>query len=259
MDRNTYLIMAGVSVVSLAVGGAGGYYIATRKLREQYNSTMRADIAEMRDYYQRRYKEGDYATPEETAAKLIPAESVSPEPEEDSDTALAAKILMGYSPTPDGEEDAKSDEEVARIQENHEVKMKNIFQHGVRQEPWDHELEMQTRAAEPNRPYILTQDEYMENDSEFEQSTITYYQGDDVLCDSIDQEIPDSDGTVGDINLTKFGHGSGDPNVLYIRNERLEMEFEVLLSRGSYVKEVLGFFEAPERQTPRKFRPGRDE
>lgn len=259
MDRNTYLIMAGVSAVSLGIGGYGGYYIANRKLRTLYNKMIKHDIEHTREYYQRRYKEGKYATPEEAAGNLIPVDLNSPEAEEALGLKPAVDALLSYSPTFDGEEVAETDEEAERLQQEHEKKMSNIFQHGLRQEPWDHEAELLRRASEPNAPYILTQDEYMSNETEFEQSTLTYYQVDDVLTDSRDEEIRDSDNTVGDVNLTKFGHGSGDPNVLYIRNERLEMEFEILLERTSFVKAVLGFDEAPERERLRKFRNGRDE
>lgn len=259
MDRNTYLIMAGVSAISLGIGGYGGYFIANRRLRGMYDKMVRDDISATRDYYQRRYKEGKYATPEKAAAKLIPADLSSPEPEEDVRLKPAVDALLEYSPTLEGLEVAETDEEAERLQQEHEAKMRNIFHNGQKQEPWNQELELENRAAEPGRPYILTQDEYMASETEFEQSTITYYQGDDVLCDSRDAEIRDSDDVVGDVNLTKFGHGSGDPNVLYVRNEKLEMEFEILLERSTYVKEVLGFTEAPERAEIRKFRNGRDE
>ena len=42
---------------------------------------------------------------------------------------------------------------------------------------------------------------------------------------------------VGDL---RFGHGSNDPNVVYIRNDRLKAEYEVLLNSGSYQEEILG-------------------
>jgi hypothetical protein len=38
----------------------------------------------------------------------------------------------------------------------------------------------------------------------------------------------------------KFGHGSGDPNVVYIRNDKRQSEYEVVHDPGLYSVEVLG-------------------
>jgi hypothetical protein len=60
----------------------------------------------------------------------------------------------------------------------------------------------------------------------------------------------------------RFGHGSKDPNVVYIRNPRLEMEMEILRDPSSYEKEVLGETIEKRAQTAdlkhshqRRFRP----
>ena len=65
--------------------------------------------------------------------------------------------------------------------------------------------------------------------------------------------IPDADDAVGEMNLHRFGHGSGDNNVVYIRNDRLENDFIVLRSQGEYAKEVLGLRHSHggSRKTPR--------
>jgi hypothetical protein len=45
---------------------------------------------------------------------------------------------------------------------------------------------------------------------------------------------------VGDDNL-RFGYGSNDSNMVYVRNPRIEMDMEIVRSQGTYTKEVLGF------------------
>jgi hypothetical protein len=37
-----------------------------------------------------------------------------------------------------------------------------------------------------------------------------------------------------------WGHGSRDPNTVYIRNEKIKMEMEVLREEGLYSIEVMG-------------------
>ena len=55
--------------------------------------------------------------------------------------------------------------------------------------------------------------------------------------------IDDINGTVGQDNMKRFGHGCDDPNVVFIRNEKLATDFEVLRHNGSYAEEVLGLVE----------------
>lgn len=109
----------------------------------------------------------------------------------------------------------------------------NVFENNV--DDWDHEAELSTRTDQ--EPYIIHQDEYFADDVGFHQSTITYYEGDDILVDEQDVPIYNHTSVVGEL---RFGHGSKDPNVLYVRNERLKGEYEILRSKGHYAVEVLG-------------------
>lgn len=102
-------------------------------------------------------------------------------------------------------------------------------------ENWDWEAERATRTRE--EPYILHKDEYMEDDFGHTQSTVSYYVGDDIMTDEHDTPIYGHTAMVGEL---RFGHGSGDENVVYIRNELLEHDYEVLRIDGRYEVEVLG-------------------
>lgn len=89
-------------------------------------------------------------------------------------------------------------------------------------------------------PYIISVSEFMDNDPQYQQNAISYYKGDGVLADERDQPIPDKNAIVGERNLQRFGEGSGDPNIVFVRNDRLEVDFEIALSLGTYSEEVLG-------------------
>ena len=110
-----------------------------------------------------------------------------------------------------------------------------------------------------SKPFIITNHEFMENEAAHTQVTVTYFEGDDVVSDERDQAVSDVDDTIGNENLQKFGKKSNDPNVVYVRNFKLGMDFEVLRSRGKFTEEVLGFIEhSDSRNRIRKFR-GDDE
>lgn len=102
-------------------------------------------------------------------------------------------------------------------------------------EDWNYALETEQRT--PDKPYIIHRDEYYDNEDDSRQSTLTYYEGDNILCDGHDTPVYDAENVVG---ILKFGHGSLDPNVCYVRNERLMAEYEVLRDGGYYQVEVLG-------------------
>jgi hypothetical protein len=89
-------------------------------------------------------------------------------------------------------------------------------------------------------PYVINTEEYME-ENEFDKASISYYEDDQVLCDENEEVMDDIEGTVGWDNLGRFGDGSDDPEVVYVRNERLEIDFEVIRLSKSYAETVGGF------------------
>jgi hypothetical protein len=115
-----------------------------------------------------------------------------------------------------------------------EVVGASIFE-AVHEDGWDYEKEIENRS--PKAPYIIHRDEFFSNEMELEQSSITYYKGDDVLCDEKDVPIYSPEKVVGRL---EFGHGSQDPSIVYVRNEELGAEWEVILDQGFYAVEVLG-------------------
>lgn len=104
----------------------------------------------------------------------------------------------------------------------------------------------------PDKPYIITETEFFETENQT--LTITWYVGDEVLADEKDEHIPDIDRVVGEDNLLRFGYGSGDPNILYVRNEKFEVDYEVVKNEGKFTEQVYGFIQHEDRQGPRKFR-----
>lgn len=128
-----------------------------------------------------------------------------------------------------------------------EERMINIF---TVDDDWDYELEYEKRG---NGIYIIHADEYIQGDYEFKQETVTYYAEDDIMADMEDTPIYNYYDRMGEL---KFGHGSKDKSVVYIRNERLNREWEVLLHHGSYEVEVKGLYEdgGELKHSLRKFR-----
>lgn len=132
------------------------------------------------------------------------------------------------------EEDESVPEDVAEVVIGHAAPpVVNVFTNP--DTDWDWDVENAARAEE--EPYVLHYEEFIQDEKNYHQETVTYYQGDDIMADSNDVPIYNYEGLMGDL---KFGHGSKDPKVVYIRNDRIHHEWEVLLHTGQFAVEVRG-------------------
>jgi hypothetical protein len=103
---------------------------------------------------------------------------------------------------------------------------------------WNFPKELSHRSHD--RPFIIHQDEFAQNETEYSQVTYTYYAEDDVLLGEDDDIILDRDELIGAGVLNRFGHGTDDFNILYVCNPVLEIEIEICRTSGSYEVDVLG-------------------
>ena len=117
---------------------------------------------------------------------------------------------------------------------------------------WDFEYEISLRSEA--LPYILHKDEFYADELGYEQTTLTYYAGDDILVDEEEAPIYNHTSIVGPM---KFGHGSGDQNTFHVRNHKLKAEYEIIFDPGLYSVEVLGL-EIENNQRARDLKHSRD-
>lgn len=241
--RNNPYILAGVALVAASTGALVGYKVAEKRLQTKFDNLMDEEIAKTKEHYARINKVEDYETPESAVEKLV----------EDEQLEKLVKVYSGE--TEDGEIEVTTVEaEVNDDEDSVEVvktTRRNIFVNGKDIEEYDLEAELEKRTDD--KPYIITQDEFFENEDERPQVNLTYYRGDDVLADEEDRTIDNADGIVGNENLQKFGYGSNDRNVVYVRNPKINVEYEIVHSHGEYAVEVLGL-NSPSTRKPRKFR-----
>jgi hypothetical protein len=211
------------------VGSALGYLVASKKLSVKYAEISKIEIAEAKAYYERTIKP---SSPEELAEAYI----------EQGGEEVEASILQLRSIVTTYQGEAEE-----TTSESEEVPV-NVF---AERDTFDYGEELPLRTED--KPYIISHDEFMGAEKGYDQNSLTYYEGDDVLADEREAPIEDVDGTVGNANLLKFGHGSRDNNIVYVRNDHLELEFEIARDQGRYSEKVLGFIE-PEPRSVRRDR-----
>lgn len=99
---------------------------------------------------------------------------------------------------------------------------------------WAYPQELEKRS--PNAPYIIHQDELQQSEHGYEQVEYMYWDGDGVLTDDDGQPLLDGRSIVGAENL-KWGHGADDPNVVHIRNDKLNLEMTITRDPRSWEEE----------------------
>lgn len=220
------LIVGGIAFVSFSAGSALTYIYAKRTLETKFNELLGVEIEEAKRFYRVLYKQDELSTPGEAVRTLIG----------DEQFAEAAQALRSYSPEMTAEEE-RAEEALTKPAKPTE---RNIFV--ADPADWDYEYELSVRN--PLKPYIITEEEYLEAEPGFDQTSLTYFEEDDVLIDDRDQPVTDHEKTCGSGNLLRFGHGSKNNNVVYVRNETLQLDMEIMRSTGSYAREVLGFIDS---------------
>lgn len=226
---NIKIIVAGASALSLAAGAAAGYFVANKRLKTKYEQLASEEIAAGKEFWKTHYKGGEFATPSDTLQRRKPGGTLS---ETDRQVAEAGRN--------DPQVDTQILEKIVTNYGGKSLKQTTVNVFEANRELSDAEFAAEVAARDAGRPYILSYDEFMEADPNFAQLSYTYYEGDGVLADEQENEIDDVEAVVGVANLDRFGYMSKDPKVLYVRNERFGVEFEINLSGGKYSEEVAG-------------------
>lgn len=285
---NNKLKLAIAAASGLIAGGAVGYIVGARiannaavKALTEFEEAMKADIV---DYKQQLSKTGPYATVQGAAAMLLPEkhqglENEQPTFSDEYDSAPPAPTVNeGRDAEPEADAsdvadpDAKAEfgsdfMERFRNRAASEVERGVTF-HGT---PLSEVLQADDDSDEPfvtvrdaHGPYTISMEEYMDEDGEkpYTNTEVTWFEGDDVLVDVLGTEIPDKDGNLGTKFRDQFGRGSKDPSVVYLRNERLELDFEVTKDERTYLEGVLKILPQEKAEAsmykPRKMRESDD-
>lgn len=232
-STNVTLLVVGFA----AAGFAAGYFVANKKARDEFDELLKEKVDETRDFYKRMYKAEEFSTPESTAREVSHEEEL---------------VVVT--------------DEVDEIVEREEYDTSGTFRRNIFDEAAEEddpedvgEEDQNMSPRDPDNPYVISEGEWMERENGYEQAQLTYYEGDNTLTDDKDGIIEDIDEYIGESNLNKFGKNfAPDPNVLFIRNERLEMDFEVLRDPDTFTEKVLGIPDEELNPPPSK-RKRRDE
>lgn len=83
------------------------------------------------------------------------------------------------------------------------------------------------------RPYVISPEEFVSEHKEYDKTTLMYFT-DGILLEEMSREIiPDIESAIGSESLNHFGEYEDD--VVYVRNERISTDFEVIFNDAAFV------------------------
>ena len=239
---------------SAAAGGAAGLvvglcagYFAQRRV---FQARLDKELLAVKEYYNGRFEEL------ENLAMATRLSAVASFPAGDEDDGEAA---VGHHPAESPAEPGPGASRVAPAQIDGAIMQAAAERLGLQQPPAPEDVDLDVIEAElkekvKTKPYQISEEEFLEGVDGYQQLAITYYAGDKVLVDDKEQPIPDILRTVGMLDRDMFGKET----VRYVRNDKLEIDFEVILSNRSYVDAIL-HYGRPGRRDDAAERPARDE
>jgi len=231
-------LIIGGAVIAAAAGFGAGYLFATNRLEERFSKKLAEELEAVGRVY-KVYQHAKPETPEEFVAMEYPksaAEALAGYQGSEPKPETAGVMPREAPPVYERARTWKPESKPGEVPLN---RRNNIFDDAKPDQDVDFDYTEEERNRTEEAPYIIAQHEHGDND--FNQVTLTYYEGDGVLADERDDKYDDIDDMVGDDNIPRFGHRSNDDNVLYVRNHKYGLDIEIVRDSRKYSEVVHGF------------------
>lgn len=221
------------------VGAFIGYVVTQRVLKAKYELEIQTEISSLKSFYQEKAK--NRLMEQEELDESYSEEEYEDDLREFNRVILKQDYSEDSSPAEEEFDYLKTDPDFSEVRPEQESR-KMTVEEATEIDTEDPLLIEMIENRRNDEPYIITIDEFMEDvDYIDDKLTVTYFDGDDTLADTADKVIPEVEEIIGSDALTKFGLFSKDQNVVYVRNERLRADFEVILDENKYTEVIAGF------------------
>ena len=208
------------------------------QIKQAHGLINHEDPKEAFEIYKARLDEMEYMQREAEEGAVEAIEKIAEDPKERISYDKISKnknfedVVRTVASVTSSEELRVVDEVADNAETEDETFRKNVFEASIRADV------INGQTDERSAPYIISVEEFQEESDELEKTTLSYYD-DGTLADERNMPIPDANPIIGDENLEKFGELSQDENIVYVRNEKLSTDFEVVREEGSYADSFL--------------------
>lgn len=217
------------------IGAAGigvGYLVARNQLEKRYASMLAEEVRRTKEFF------ADVTNYEGSAEGLD-------DPEFMQDAINATEAVAEYSA---GEIKVSPSILAQEMEKTVTAYNKPGAPSVVEETARDIESNVAAAPMDPDAraPHLITFAEFDSGELGYEQISVSFFAGDGIVIDEEDNVISAErvEQIIGTDNLNKFGTNTEDPdmepNVIYVRCERFNMDFEVTRSPGKHSVEVLG-------------------
>lgn len=219
------------------LGAATGGFVAVKLLEEHYANIADEEIEAVKEDAKKRIKNA-----EKQNEKLEVEVESKPEVEKTSiknniETNAYKKLCRDYTKPNLQELSIKYDKEI----NNHMHPNEDEDYHTEDDE--DDALEESTHKHITTRddtgPYLITGEEFANENFDFDKLSLWYYKLDKTLADDHDELVDDVTQLIGPDALGLFNNIGGEKTI-YIRNEKMATDFEIICLAKSYREEILG-------------------
>lgn len=236
-------------IAGVILGGSVGSLITYNILKKHVETEIDTAVIEIKAHYDiqaKKAKSGPYSSLDEIAKQYREAQRTA---------YLEGLRNIGYASEEEADADPKFDK-AAWINESGFDASIDLVEEETVEEDDPEEVAYTDRDKRRNGdgPYVISYEEFSEEHSDFSKTTISYFVGDDTLADEREEVIPDATSIVGNDALTRFGDGSHDKNIVYVRNEHIGVDYEVTRNPGKYSVIVLNMPEEKPKRAPRKMK-----
>lgn len=249
--NKTYLIAGGTAIVSLAAGGAGGYFLARKRFNEQLDLAITAETDKVKKHFSillMEARDGKPADPADIIFTKEDDEDLDFEPEEDPEEELSERDLealkKGREKIADRAKAVQVDYRGISSKNTGEGEVaQNIFTADARQTkpempPRDPATgQFRTKETAPpttqegaNEPYLIDEEAFLHNDGEYENKSFFYFAEDDTLLDIENNNEPVDSSLFGEAILSSFPLvEAGTEAAIYVRNDALQTDYQIRL------------------------------
>lgn len=228
---NTKLIRLAGGLLCAAGGALIGYVVAHKALETEYSELASQEIAEAKAYLNNLYKSTMTPTLTDKGLQQRTAEKTwGPLPSLETMQRIAEGLRRDAGVAEGIVQKQRYGPRDVIVEDPEEVVHTNVFE----------DVRKAAKKGKVAGPVVISEVDYMTSDLGYVQVNLTYFEGDDTLMDGDEHLVDDATRLIGEDWKEKFGYMANDDNVVYVRNARMNIDYEVSRSKGTYKLEVLG-------------------
>ena len=218
-------------ILAFLFGAAIGGVATGLVMKQRFDIILEEEIQEVRDFWRANADEiEDEEAPEEEEEPSNPISSIY-------DTIPKEEQVKYNKPVMP----VKKSIEELMFEKNRHVEEVISEEFPEDDEPEEEEMEeFENIVRVEGEPHIINSQMFDSENAHYDKLTITYYREDDTYADERDDFVPDAGRLIGYDVVENIDNYLDDTNVVYIRNDSMTADVELLCVDGSFSEIVLG-------------------